>query len=213
MSTMDQQITAMLKIAGKQLGHMANCSDEVTKAIINNSIGAAAASLASGWLPGVGALAATAVSAGFIWRMYFQINKALGISISKNILKSLASALLTNLVAQLGGVVLIEVTATAISLIPGIGNVSASILLGAVNYGIVYVSGLVYIKMLTGLFSAQKDINSMTEEDFKASATETFNQNKEEFQKAFHAARESAKEDIKRGNITKDNTFDPETDD
>ena len=52
----------------------------------------------------VGALAATAVGAGFIWRMYYQIDQALKIRVSTNILKSISSALLTNLVTGLSGV-------------------------------------------------------------------------------------------------------------
>ena len=209
MNTLDRQVMVLLKVASKNIGIAMHSGDEVKNAIVENSVGAAASSLAAGFLPGLAAVAATAVSAGFIWRMYYKINQALGISISKNVLKSLASGLLTNLVAGLGGVVVADAAATALSLLPGLGSISASVLLAAVNYGLVYVSGLVYMKMLTGIFQAKADISKMTESEIYDNAVRTFAQNKQEFQDAFNKAKKSAKKDIKSGKITKHDRFDP----
>ena len=209
MSTLEREIVAMVKMSGKNMVNYIESCDDVKAAIIKNSIGAAASSLAAGWLPGIGALAATAVGTGFIWRMYYQINQALGIRVSKNILKSISSALLTNLVTGLSGVLVLDAAATALSLLPGVGSVSAAALLGAVNYGLVYVSGLVYIKMLTNLFHAKADIETMSEAEICAKAASTFAQNKREFQGAFDEAKKSAKKDIRNGNITEGESFDP----
>lgn len=203
MSGLDHQILILLKATGKSMQGIIRSSDGVKKALITNSMGAAASSLAAGFLPGVGALAATAASVGFIWRMYIQINEALHISISKNKLKSLASALLSNLVTGLGGAAAIEVSAAALSLVPGIGIFSASVLLSAVNYALVYVAGLVYIRMLTNLFHANADISAMSEDQIKVTASNIFEQNKKEFKNAFDEARKSATKDIKAGKIDK----------
>ncbi len=185
---------------------------KVDEAIEKNCIGAAASSLAAGLLPGIGSVAATAICVGFIWRMYYQINQALGIRLSKNFLKSIASALLTNLLTGLGGIIVLEAAATVISLIPGIGSVGAAILLAAVDYGLVYVAGLVYVKMLTNLFQAKKDINQMTAEEVSEILNHTFDAGKQEYKVVFEKVREDAKKDIESGKITKNDAFDPEED-
>lgn len=212
MSTVDIAIKEMIRILGKQGPHMVKSCDEVKQTIIKNSIGAAASSLASGFLPGIGATAATAISVGFIWRMYYQINKALGISVSKNILKSVASALLANLITGLGAIFAADAAATVLSLIPGLGSFSAAVLVGAANYGLVYVSGLIYIKMLTGLFKANKDISHMSSDEIKSAMTGAFKENKDEIKDVFNKAKKDAIKDIKNGKITKSDSFDPEKD-
>lgn len=210
MSAIDMAIKEMVRILGKQGSSMIKSCDEVKQAIIKNSIGAAASSLASGFLPGVGATVATAISVGFIWRMYYQINQTLGISVSKNILKSVASALLTNLLTGLGAILFADIAATVLSLIPGLGSFSAAALVGAANYGLVYVSGLIYIKMLTGLFKAKKDISFMSPDEIATYMKTTLDENKDEIKEEFKEAKKSAVKDIKSGKITKDDSFDPE---
>lgn len=77
--------------------------------IMQCAIIAAIAGVGSGWLPGVGSLVASAAWVAAIWGMYVKVNKDLDISIKDNILKSLASALLANILASAGSLILMFV--------------------------------------------------------------------------------------------------------
>ena len=140
--------------------------EEVTKGVINRKdiekagetimdcAGlAAVAGVGSGWLPGAGAFVATGVWIAAIWGMYVKINKDLGITIKENVLKSLASALLTNLIASAGALILMLIGSSLMSLFPGLGTVGAIAVDGAIGYITVFASGVLYIKILTKLFS------------------------------------------------------------
>lgn len=123
------------------------------------AITAAVAGIGSGWLPGVGALVATAAWVAAIWGMYVKINKDLGISIKDNILKSLASAILTNILASAGSLILMLTGSFLLSFIPGLGSVGAIAIDGFIGYITVFASGVLYIKLLTKLFKAGKGFN------------------------------------------------------
>lgn len=146
--------------------------EEVTKGVINRKdiekagetimdcAGlAAVAGVGSGWLPGAGAFVATGVWIAAIWGMYVKINKDLGITIKENVLKSLASALLTNLIASAGALILMLIGSSLMSLFPGLGTVGAIAVDGAIGYITVFASGVLYIKILTKLFKAGKGLD------------------------------------------------------
>lgn len=99
----------------------------------------------SAWIPIPGADAAA--GAVNIWTMYGRINNSLGISIKENILKSVGSAVATNLAsyAAMSGV------GSALKLIPGIGTVAGAVISSASLYAITIASGWVYLKALTQL--------------------------------------------------------------
>ena len=98
---------------------------------------------------------------GFIWVMYFRINYRLGLKFSKVAMKSLASAVLSNLmqsaISVVGGVAL----ATLLSL-TGIGNAASSLIMAALDYSVVMVGGILYLKLLNGLMGAGNDPAEMT---------------------------------------------------
>ena len=140
---------------------------EIEEIINTHALGAAAAGLGVAWIPGAGGTAALMAVAGFIWSMYYRINKKIGIPISKAAAKSLGSAVLSNLAANamllVGGTVLV----TALSF-TGIGNVFSSLIMAALDYAVVMVAGVIYLKLLTKLFKAGHDLGSMSDSDLKS---------------------------------------------
>lgn len=159
--------------------------DEVAKIVNTSAIGATVSGLASAWIPGVGGTIATGICIGFVWRMYLQINKKVGLSLEDNIVKTIASGIITNLAGTIVGSLILS---TVLTFIPGLGNISASIIMAGVCYAITLVSGIVYIKILTNIFIRKKQQN-ISAEDIKK---EYDNMDKEEI-------KEMLKEQIKEG--------------
>jgi hypothetical protein len=134
------------------------------------SKGAAVASVAAGVLPGVGGIAAVTASAGFIWGMYVKINSDIGLSISSNILKTLASGIATNLVMYATGCLAGVALASVASFIPVVGTAVSCATMGLLCYVLTLASGYVYLKLLVHLFRAGKDINKMSADELKSVA-------------------------------------------
>ena len=86
-------VKAMDKLADETL------PQEVADVVKLHSKGAGVAGLAAGWAPGVGSTIAVTCAVGFIWTMYGRINGKIGIPLAKNIVKSIASGVCTNLAA------------------------------------------------------------------------------------------------------------------
>lgn len=99
----------------------------------------------SAWIPVPGA--DVAAGAANIWGMYIRINNKLDIPFGENIMKSVGSAVATNLAgfAAMSGV------ASALKFIPGVGTVSGAIIMSASLYAITMASGWVYLKALCEL--------------------------------------------------------------
>lgn len=136
------------------------------------AIAAAIAGIGSGWLPGAGSLVATGIWVAAIWGMYIKINHYLGIKIKDNILKSLASAFLTNIIASAGSLLIAYAIGFAISFIPGIGTLGTIAVDGLLGYVTVYASGLLYIRFLTKVLKAKGNLD-FSEIDVKTIAKET----------------------------------------
>lgn len=128
--------------------------EKVETTIQTCAVTAAATGVGGGMLPGVGGIVLTAASVAAIWTMYVRINKILGISIAENTLKSLASAMLTNIIAAAGAYILAIVATIAISLIPGLHFLAAPAE-AIIAYIAVFTSGILYIKFLTNVFNAK----------------------------------------------------------
>ncbi|MDA3055725.1 MULTISPECIES: hypothetical protein [unclassified Campylobacter] len=126
--------------------------------------GATAASVASGWIPGVGGAALVVTCVGFIWSMYARINDKLGLKLSDNILKTLASGVATNIAGYAVGSVIVT---GALSFIPFIGSVGASVIAGAVAYALTLVSGYVYLQIMTKIFRSGRKLNSYKTKELK----------------------------------------------
>jgi len=102
--------------------------------------------------------------------MYLRINKELGLSISDNIIKTLASGVATNLAAYAAGILALN---AVFSLVPGIGTVGAAGIAGAVSYALCIVSGVIYLKILTKIFLSGKSAHDLTAEELKEIAKKT----------------------------------------
>jgi uncharacterized protein (DUF697 family) len=151
-------LEAMDKQADNILPH------ELADIVKFHSKGAAAAALASAWIPGAGGAAAVLTSAGFIWSMYGRIGSKIGLPFGSNILKSLASGVATNLATSVVGAIALS---TVLSLVPGLGSVGSSVIMGATCYALTLASGYIYLKILTKLFSAKVDLSNVTEQELK----------------------------------------------
>lgn len=135
-----------------------------------HGLGAAASSAAVGLIPGAGGVAATACYAGFVWTMYGRLGKKLEIPFSRNILKSLASGVLTNIAAYVATSL---VATSVISLFPGIGSFAASAIDAGLGYAVVTASGIIYMKILTKMFQSKVDPTSVSFEELTKIAKET----------------------------------------
>ena len=142
---------------------------EIANVVKLHSKGAGVAGLAAGWAPGVGSTLAVATAVGFVWTMYGRINNKLGVPIGKNILKTVASALCTNLAASMAATF---VGSTLASLVPGLGSVAAAGINGAMVFALTWVSGLVYLKLLTLLAVKHVSFESLSAEEMKATMKE-----------------------------------------
>jgi len=158
-------LARVLKEANKEVDRQ--FPDRVANIVKTHSTGAAAAAVASGWVPGVGAMAAATISAGFIWTMYGKINSECRIPFTENVMKSLASGVATNLVAYVAGGLVIS---TAFSFFPGLGSVGASVIIGATCYALTLVSGGIYIKLLTTMIKEGVDPMKVQEAELKRRA-------------------------------------------
>ena len=126
-----------------------------------HALGAAASGVGVAWLPGVGSAAAFVSMVGFIWSMYFRINNRLGLRFSKVAVKSLASAMLSNM-AQAAISIAGSVAISSLLSLTGFGNAASSLIMAALDYSIVMVGGVLYLKLLNGLMGAGKNPEEMT---------------------------------------------------
>lgn len=174
--------------------------DKAGETIKGCAIIAAVAGVGSGWLPGAGAFVATAAWVAAIWGMYVKINKDLGISIKDNILKSLASAILTNILASAGSLILMLSASFLLSFIPGLGSAGAIVIDGFIGYITVFASGVLYIKVLTKLFKAGKGFN-IAESEVNDVADDVIKDS--DISEILKEGKEAYKEDKKAGKFKK----------
>ena len=169
---------------------------ELANIVKFHSKGAAASALASAWIPGAGGAAAALLSAGFIWNMYIQIGNKIGLPFTKNILKSVASGVATNLASYFVGSLVLS---GIFSIFVGPGSFAASLIMGATCYALTLASGYIYLKILTNLFLKKVDLSSISEQDLQNMANEAAkNQDVEEILK-------DAKKDFKRNVVNPKN--------
>lgn len=142
--------------------------EDIIKIIVNHSLGAAAAAVASGWLPGVGGAVATGVAMGFVLSMYYRLCEEMNIKLSKNKLKAIASVAIAEIAAYLAVIMAAEAVLT---LIPGL-NIGAALIAAVCNFGMVYVAGALFIKMMIAFTSGQNDVSSMSEDQLKKAMKE-----------------------------------------
>lgn len=139
---------------------------DLAEIVRKHALGAAASGLGVAWLPGVGSVSALAAMVGFIWSMYFRINYRLGLKFSKVVVKTLASAVLSNLGQSALSIAGSVILSSFLSL-TGIGNAAASLIMAAMDYSIVMVGGILYLKLLNRLMNAGMDPAEMRPQDIE----------------------------------------------
>jgi len=138
-------------------------SAEFERIVNTHAFGAAAAAI-SAVVPGIGTTIAVTISLGFIVSMYVRLSEYLGMSLEKNALKALASAVLSHIAAFT--VVSVAVGAV-LSFIPVVGSIGAVTMMAATQYATVKVSVLIFKVLISSLLNTGKDLSAYSEEDLK----------------------------------------------
>lgn len=169
---------------------------QIKDTIGNYAIAAAVASGVAGIAPGFAGVAAALTQAGFVWATYVQINKTLGISMSENTAKFIGSAIVTNLITSAGAFVAVLIGSSIVSIIPGVGTVAAIALNAALGYTIVYVSAIIYLKLITRMMQPDGTLKVSESDDTKHIIRDIIKEsNIKDMVKEGKAAYKQAKED------------------
>ena len=168
-------------------------AEDIEKIVITHALGAAAAAVAAGWIPGAGGAIATGIAISFTLTMYYRLCKECGITMKKNIMKAVVSVAVAEIAAYFSVIIVTEI---ALSFIPGLGNVATTFIAGFVNFAMVYIAGLLFLMMMVKVFKAKKSVENMSEEELKEYMKESAT--KENIAKMYKEAKEtykSAKDD------------------
>lgn len=111
----------------------------------------------SAWIPVPGA--DVAAGAANIWSMYVRINGKIDIPFGENVMKSIGSAVATNLASYMA----MTGIASALKFIPGIGTIGGAAILSASLYAVTLASGWIYLQALCNL--AEKKGNHFSIDD------------------------------------------------
>ena len=141
--------------------------EQIKDTIGDYAIAAAVASGVAGVAPGFAGVAAALTQAGFVWATYVKINKTLGISMSENTAKFIGSAIVTNLITNAGAFVAVLIGSSILSIIPGVGTAAAIALNAALGYTIVYVSAIIYLKLITRMMQPDGTLKVSESDDTK----------------------------------------------
>lgn len=181
--------------------------EDIRQTINQYAIASAVASIGVAFVPGTGGVAAALAQSGFVWATYVKINKTMGISMSEEVVKFLGAAMITNLMANYGVLLIGHILAEFVSCIPLFGGVLAAVAEATIGYVLIYACAIIYLKLICKMVGkdgtitvpnrekAEKTIKElMQNEDIAA----IFNEAKEEFNKArrdgsFDKARKEAK--------------------
>ena len=169
--------------------------EQIKDTIGNYAIAAAVVSGVAGIAPGFAGVAAALTQAGFVWATYVQINKTLGISMSENTAKFIGSAVVTNLITSTGAFVAVLIGSSIVSIIPGAQVVSVA-MNAALGYTIVYVSAIIYLKLITRMMQPDGTLKVSESDDTKHIIRDIIKEsNIKDMVKEGKAAYKQAKED------------------
>lgn len=140
--------------------------EQIKDTIGDYAIAAAVASGVAGVAPGFAGVAAALTQTGFVWATYVKINKTLGISMSENTAKFIGSAIVTNLITNAGAFVAVLIGSSIVSIIPGAQVVSVA-MNAALGYTIVYVSAIIYLKLITRIMQPDGTLKVSESDDTK----------------------------------------------
>ena len=140
--------------------------EQIKNTIGDYAIAAAVASGVAGVAPGFAGVATALTQAEFVWATYVKINKTLDISMSENTAKFIGSAIVTNLITSAGAFVAVLIGSSVVSIIPG-GQVVSVAMNAALGYIIVYVSAIIYLKLITRMMQLDGTLKVSESDDTK----------------------------------------------
>lgn len=136
-------------------------SSDIENCVMMHAAAAGVAAMAPGVVPGVGFGVAGAITTGALWHMYVKICSIIGVKFGENLLKSVASAVLSNLAVNLAGFFAVDLI---VAFIPGASIIAC----GVFGFVTVYVAGLLFLNILVGLFETERhDLGNMSAEELK----------------------------------------------
>ncbi|MGI2909594.1 hypothetical protein [Tolypothrix sp. VBCCA 56010] len=130
-----------------------------------------------------------AAAAANIWTMYVRINKELELPFAENLIKSIATGIVTNLGAA---VLATMVVGSVLKFVPGLGSVGGAAVMGATIYGVTVAAGIIYMKAISKLLS-DKNSGSVNEENLKTAVDEII-KDKQSVQTILKTAKEGYKD-------------------
>ena len=122
---------------------------EIRDCVLEHAMIAAGSAL----IPIPGACAAANVAN--IWTMYGRINSKVGITLSENILKTIASGVAANL----GTYVLMLGVGEVLKFIPVVGTALGAAIDASIGYAVTLTSALIYINVITAFAGSGKKLN------------------------------------------------------
>lgn len=138
-------------------------AEDTKKIIIRAALVASTADAVASMIPGV-ALASTIIGCfGAVWIMYGHLCSTLGIKLSESTLKLLGKAVLSNIAANLSGLLLATIVGT---FIPGVSVVSSAV----ITFVTVYIAGIIFLQLIYNMARKTKDtqsFNDISEEEMK----------------------------------------------
>lgn len=132
--------------------------DEIVDTIKGFAVFSAASGVAANFIPEAGGIIAATAQTIMVWTLYGRINEIIGLEMSGNIAKFIASAMLTNICLNAGGFILGYAGAVVASFIPIVGQYTSAAIEGTLGYILVYVSAVLYLIFLKTVFSAKGKI-------------------------------------------------------
>lgn len=175
-------------------------SDGVVKILKQHGVAAAGLGAVTGMVTGVGATAAAVAAIGVTWSMYFRINNELNLKFSKVSVKSIASAVITNMITNIAGLVGTTVLATLVSFIPAVGNAASAMISAAMDYAIVIAAGIVYMNIISAWTKNNMNPSNMSEEEIKKAVEQGINETN--VKEIIKAARKDYVKARKSGDVT-----------
>ena len=170
--------------------------ENIKNTIGDYAIAAAVASGVAGVAPGFAGVAAALTQAGFVWATYVQINKTLDISMSENTAKFIGSAIVTNLVTSADAFIAILIGSSILSMVPVLGQAAAIALNAGLGYTIIYVSAIIYLKLITRMMQPDGTLHVAESDDTKHIIRDIINgSNLKDLIKEGKASYKQAKED------------------
>jgi uncharacterized protein (DUF697 family) len=128
---------------------------------------------------------------GNTWTMYVRINRELELPFTKNLVKSLATGIVSNLASN-AAVLAVFGLGSALKIIPGAGTIASYAVMSATVYGATVAAGYIYMKALAALLK-NKGAGQVNEEDLKAAVAKVM-EDKATVQSIFKTAKESYKQ-------------------